>query len=521
METNRQVAKMSSIMIIIAVAGGLLTVLREALIAKYFGLSSAVDAFYISSVFPEIVIGIITTTFASVFVPVFCRINSEKGPAGANRAISNTVAVFLAVSCAAALAYYAFNGLFLQLFFSKIDAGTALVAARLSRIMALYIPLGAAVGLLANIHYSKDNFVLGSASAYAVTLITIAMLVWFAGVSGVIVLPAALLIGTGVQLAVLFLYDKERYEYFKKDIACFAETASNFRNMALFFAAISISAFGPAIDRMMASWLIPGSVACLAYANKLVVFPINLVANSIVTVLFPYFAAQAARDEKAAMIDSLTKSLRVAAMLLIPLTIMLILTSDSLITLLYKHGRFDNAAKDMMVSVFNCYSLQLYFYTASLIMIRAMLALREIKMLLILTLVSFACNVAFNLIFMQFLNPKVAGIALSTSLVHLQGALFLFIVLRKRFLGQFGGGLKASFGHAAACSIISGALVYALITVSDGCCAGNIGQAARLAAIFGAWGISVILYYTKVARVNEFTVFLGLIKERLFGGKQL
>jgi peptidoglycan biosynthesis protein MviN/MurJ (putative lipid II flippase) len=96
-------------------------------------------------------------------------------------------------------------------------------------------------------------------------------------------------------------------------------------------------------DRAWASYLDPGSVACLNYAYRLAVGVRVLVTGTAFTVGIPFLAMLLARGEEAAMARLVRRSLRAIVLVLAPIAAGLLLFSQDAVALLLMRGRFDPA----------------------------------------------------------------------------------------------------------------------------------------------------------------------------------
>ncbi len=70
MSTNLKIAKASAILIVINILGFMLSLLKEVLSAKYFGITKDMDAFYLAITVPNLIINIFIITFNAIFIPV-------------------------------------------------------------------------------------------------------------------------------------------------------------------------------------------------------------------------------------------------------------------------------------------------------------------------------------------------------------------------------------------------------------------------------------------------------------------
>ena len=75
---RQTVAQATILLTVLAVASKPLGMVREFIIARYFGATAAKDAFVIANNVPAI-FGLLIAAFLNVFLPVFIRIREQKG----------------------------------------------------------------------------------------------------------------------------------------------------------------------------------------------------------------------------------------------------------------------------------------------------------------------------------------------------------------------------------------------------------------------------------------------------------
>jgi putative peptidoglycan lipid II flippase len=189
---------------------------------------------------------------------------------------------------------------------------------------------------------------------------------------------------------------------------------------------------------VIAAFLPVGSVAALGFVEKLTSVPMMVFSSSLATVAFPAFAEQTGAGRFEELKATLCKTIRLAAVVLIPLSAACVAFAHPLVRLLFQRGNFGAASTDLIAATFGCSSLQFFFYTTNLLLVRAALALGEGLLLVKLTVIAVAVNTLANVALVLLLRPPVAGIALSTSLMAFLNALLLFLALRRR-IGAMGG----------------------------------------------------------------------------------
>lgn len=434
MDTNLRIAKATSILIIASTSGHILSLGKEILVANYFGITKAMDAFYAATTVPNLINNVLLSTFGAVFIPIFIRYKL-KDKKEANR-ISSVVTNYLFI-------FFIFASLFLYIFapwiirfgFHGLKPETISLAIKMLRVVCFTLIFSGLIGIMAGILNAFEHFAWPAFSQMFITISTILFILFFIKQLSIFTLIYGLLVGLILQFLFLIPITKGKgyYHYFD-----FSWKHPAIREMIslgfIFFIAIIASQFNIVVDRIMASYLAPGSIAALGYAGKLVQVPLIIFSSSIAIAVFPFFSSQVAENKIEEMKDSLTKSIRMSSFIFIPLTAILVIFAKPIIKLLFQRGLFDSHATNLTSIILICYSFQLFFYTAGMILGRVFLALQDMASLLKITIVGVIMNIVLNFLFIRIINPPAAGIALSTSGVYLITMFLLFGFLKRKMI---------------------------------------------------------------------------------------
>jgi putative peptidoglycan lipid II flippase len=114
----------------------------------------------------------------------------------------------------------------------------------------------------------------------------------------------------------------------------------------------------------------------------------------------------------------------------IPITAILFLFSESIISVLFERGAFEAEDTRLVGQVQAYYVLQIPFYILGILTVRLISSLRSNHILMWGAGISLSLNIILNFVFMRWLG--VSGIALSTACVYAVSFLFLILMLAKR-----------------------------------------------------------------------------------------
>lgn len=136
------------------------------------------------------------------------------------------------------------------------------------------------------------------------------------------------------------------------------------RKLLVFFATAFVGVvtvqFNLLVESQWASRFGDGVLTWLLGSFRLVQLPLALVAGSLVTAMLPMLSGQLARGDHAAAGDSLNKTLRTHAFLVIPAAVGLGVLAEPIVALVYERGAFDHADTVGTASMLQMYALACY-----------------------------------------------------------------------------------------------------------------------------------------------------------------
>lgn len=455
MSTNLKIARAYLVLMSASIVGHALSMVKEIIGARYFGVSAQMDAFYAAMTIPNLVNGVLLSPFVVIFVPILVKYRSADLEQG-NRIISTVANVIVAGLTAAGLVCFIEPSALITLFCPGLDAATAAKAAYMLRIMSAAIVFTGAAAILTGIINAFEHFLLPAVSGMFITLCTIFAMIFFAGTQGTATLAWGLLAGTLLQT--LFLWPCARRQGFSYSLAIDTknpEIRNALRLTLLFLVITVIGGLNGAANRFMASWLPEGSIAALAYADKLVQVPLVIFSGAIATSIYPFLSAQAAADKLEDLRGTLSLSIRMSGAIFIPLAGALIVLARPAVEVLFQRGAFDPAATKLTGAALALYSLQLLSTAPVAVMQRVLFALQDFKSVLRIIIVSLALTLGLNYALIKLIDPPACGIALATSLGAFASALMYFFTLKRR-IGYINGlAILASYSRIAAISVVS------------------------------------------------------------------
>lgn len=277
----------------------------------------------------------------------------------------------------------------------------------------------------------------------------------------------------------------------------------------------SVTQINILIDLFLAFLIGEGASSSLWYGNRLMQFPLGMFGIAMGTVLLPTIAKQASQKLFGQMKETLSFSLRVVILIIVPSTVGLIVLSRPVVSLLFQSGLFDAVATDKASGTLMAYSLGLFAYSGIKLLLSSFYALQDTKTPVKIGVICMIMNIVLNVILMTFMRE--VGIALSTSISNTINFIVLYVLLEKR-IGHVRG-IIAPFVKVVLASILMGCVVTVFFNTLQVTCfpLAKLNLCLRiLVSIMGgiiSYGIFCVLL--RVREVKQVWIFCGdIMRER-------
>lgn len=172
-----------------------------------------------------------------------------------------------------------------------------------------------------------------------------------------------------------------------------------------------------------------GVVSSLQYSLRLQELILGIFAVSIGTIILPDMSSLAKRQEWDSFSTLLIQSVRIIALITIPITFFSFITGENIITLVYKSNSFDDESVMLTLEAFRYHIIGLFFIAVNRIISPAFYAQGNTKSPVVAGIIGFAVNILLALV---LVTPMAGGgIALALTLASLANTVFLFVFLAK------------------------------------------------------------------------------------------
>ncbi|MDS1141286.1 murein biosynthesis integral membrane protein MurJ [Pusillimonas sp. SM2304] len=437
MSLLRSAATVSSFTLLSRITG----LLRDILIASSFGAGPLTDAFWVAFRIPNLLRRLFAEgAFSQAFVPILGEARSTRD-AQAVRLLLDRVALLLTF----ALMLVTAAGIIGAPWVVSAMASGMRTAARqaefdaavwMTRLMFPYIVCMSLVAFASGVLNTWSKFAVPAFTPVLLNLSMIGASLFLVSYfqTPIYALAAGVMIGGVAQLLVQWaalakLGLLPRYSPRVRQAWHDPTVKRIMRQMLPAILGVSVAQISLLINTNIATWLTPGSVTWLSFADRLMEFPTALLGVALGTVLLPRLSAAHARQDQAGYSALLDWGLRLVLLLGLPAAVGLALLSDGLVATLFHYGAFSGADVMQTRLAVMAYAVGLIGLLAIKILAPGFYAKQDIRTPVRIALFVLVLTQVFNVIFVpQFAH---AGLALSIGLGASVNALCLVVLLRR------------------------------------------------------------------------------------------
>ncbi len=469
---NKRVAKAAGVIGIFTLLSRIFGFIRDMVVAWFFGAGMLTDAFFVAFRIPNLLRRLLAEgSLSMAFVPVFTEYLTQKGKTEAFTMARSVLRVLSVVLVLISVIGIIAAPEIVRIMAPGFDGEKYQLTVTLTRIMFPYIFFVCLVALCMGILNVLGHF---AAPALAPVFLNLAIIGAALFISPFLKHPVTglaigVLIGGILQLGlqVPFLIKKglffwEKAPFFHPGV----KRIIILMGPAVLGAAVQqINLF---IGTLLASLLPDGSISYLYYADRLVEFPLGILAISLSVAVLPTFSRQASGKNLSEWKKTFTYAMNLTFFITLPALVGLMILSQPIIKLLLQHGEFNPRATVLTAQALVYYSTGLWAFSAVRILLSAFYSLQDTTTPFKVATISVITNILLSIALMGPLLH--CGLALATALASMVNVVLLTYCLRKK-IGAIGGKkIVESVAKSMICSIAMGIGLFCLtclLPISD------------------------------------------------------
>ena len=405
----------------------------QIVLAKNFGASRYVDAFYIALVLPNLILFVLTSSLRNIFIPTFTEERIKNGEASAWRVASslcNTLILFLTIITIIGILT---ANIWIKYLAPGLMPFTMSLAAQLTRILLPIIVIGGAIITLDVVFYCYEQFRQPAIASMCRIIIYVAIVLIFTPILGIQATAFGIIFGYLINLILQILFlGNYRHSYY---IGIDWKSPSFRKLLGFWFQLLLLSLlfrFSPLIDRHFASQLSEGSVSHLAYATSFLSLVGLLCSNNVALILFPAIANTVFTDDKKRLSSLAVRSICASAFITFPIFIIILTLGEQILRLLFQRGQFRPEDARVISTILIYASGAIIFPIITSTTANILYSLKKIKFLTLQAVAVLTIQVLVIILFFPALGIYALG--LTASIISLTSATMHVAFLMKQKL---------------------------------------------------------------------------------------
>lgn len=477
----------------------LLGFVRDMLIARFFGVDSSTDAFFVAFKIPNFMRRLFAEgAFSHAFVPAISAYQQRTDKQALKQFLDKTAGslTFTLVLLTAIMIVIA------PVLIGVLAPGFTwqgeqhLLAVQLLRLMLpylLFIVLVAYAGSILNAH--GQFFV----PAFTPALLNISMIIATVWLAPMTPQPLLALAGSVVFAGIMQLFmqvpalmrlglmPRLRLDY--QDVA----VRRLIKQLLPTLFSVSVTQINLLLDSLFASFLAVGSVSWLYYSDRLVEFPLGILGLALATVILPMLAKHHALNDPQQFSAALDWGLRLVLLIGLPASTGLILLAKPLLSTLFQYHEFTVQDVNFSARSLSAYALGLPAYFMIKILVPGFTARQDLTTPVRYAIYAMVLSLGLNILAIPFAH---AGLALATSLGALCNALLLLNQLVRTRIFQPCRGWWIFISRIGFACFVMAASVYSLVNPDEW---NHWGVTMRALHLLKWITISLVIYLLSLA----------------------
>jgi putative peptidoglycan lipid II flippase len=505
-------------------ASRILGLVRDQVLAYYFGAGDANDAFRVAFRMPNLVRDLFAEgAMSAAFVPTFTHELTTGGKPRAWQLANSVITALILITGLLVVLGIVFAGPLVRIYAEGYEQvpGKLELTVFMARLMTPFLTLVAVAAVFMGMLNALGHFFVPALSPAMFNVATIAMVVALIpiapqlGIEPIVVVAAATIVGGLGQLAIQWRpLVQEGYSYRPSlDVRdpALARVLMLMGPGTIGLAATQINIF---VNTRFATEQGTGAVSALDYAFRVMYLPIGLFGVSIAAASTPALSRLVATNNRAEVRSTVASAIGLMLALNVPATLGLVALATPIVALIFEHGRFTSDDTAATARALQCYAVGLVGYSVVRIVSPAFYALRRSRIPVIASFASVVANISMAFLLVPWMG--FAGLALAISVAAIANAVTQLYFLRRELGGIHAGRILMTLLKAVAASVPMAAAAYFVEFWLRGVI-GSGSIAADAVRVLGS--IAVALAVLSVAawavRLHEFEEARAIVLGRL------
>jgi len=494
------VARAAGVIAIGTVASRALGLIRDILIAAYFGATAARSAFVIAYSIPFLAQRLFLGGILSiVFIPAITGVLVRGDAVETRRVVTSTFNVVLLIGLALVVAGMLAAPVLVPIAapgYLRTNPEVLTTAIDLTRVMFVSMAFLALSGFVTGFLNAHHQFAVPALAPVVFNVVIIAGVALLGKPLGILGVAVSFLFGWAAQFAVQLPAARASGLRWGTALDLSHPAIREMGRLAVpAMLGLAVIEINSNVARFFASFLPPRPavdyIAVLDYAFTINQAPVAIFALSLATALFPTMARRAA-EGSAPLREATSLGLRGVLFTMVPVMAAMTALSQPIVRVVFQRGAFAPEATHAVALALIGFAIGSVPYAAYYIVTRTFYALHDTRTPVRIGLYMIGLNALLDALLMQWLGHT--GIALATSVVALTNVGWLLEVLRRRLGGVDGGAVLGTAARTAVAGMVlavaSLGTLRAVARIADP--AGFVGAALGLVAALAVGAVAYL-----------------------------
>lgn len=387
--------------------------LRDMVLANYFGDSNEASAYLVAFILPNIFILFFATGMKNSFVPSYILATKNDN---AVHHFSQVMRVTTLFGIGVTVLGIVVSPIILPIMYPNFNAESIQLTVTIAIIFFISITFSAMNAVYEAYLDAESRYSISVFSQTIVITSSILSAILFSKQIGVYAFAYGYLVGAILSLLMkkLFFIPRNSHSILgkldKKEIKPFVLV---FIPVAI---TVMVGQVNLIIDTVFAGQFAEQAVSYLNYAKNIVHFPQAIIGVTIGTIIFPVLAKAVANNDTSAFKRSVEKGLILTLFLLLPAIVGMMWLMEDLIGVIYERGAFTSSATAATSTVAYYYVGSVLFFSLQNTINKAFYSKQKGHIILRISLFSILLNIALNFLFIYLLKSYI-GIPLASSVM--------------------------------------------------------------------------------------------------------
>jgi putative peptidoglycan lipid II flippase len=522
-EAAPRLARSAGLFGLATMASRILGLVRDQVLAFYFGAGDAMDAFRVAFRVPNLVRDLFAEgAMSAAFVPTFTAELTRSGTPRAFRLANAVMTALVLVTGALVIVGWVWADPLVRFYAGDFAAvpGKLELTVTMARIMVPFLTLVALAAVCMGILNALGHFFVPALSPAMFNVATIVLVVTFVpfaaswGLEPILIVAIATLVGGFGQLAIQWRpLAQEGFQL--RPIIDWRDPALGRILLLMGPGTIGMAAtqINILVNTQFAAGEGTGAISWLDYAFRVMYLPIGLFGVSIAAASTPALSRLAAQSDTPQLRATIGSAVGLMLALNVPATLGLIVLAGPIIALIFERGEFTGADTAATALALRYYAIGLVGYSIVRIVSPAFYALHRSHIPVTASIASVIANISLNVVLVRVMGYS--GLALGTSLAAIVNAAVQFLWLRRVLGGIEGRRVTTTFVKVTVASLAMAAAAYFTEQWLQSAIPGRTVaiQAVRVGLAIAA-ALGVLTLAASVLRVREFEESRDLVLRR-------